>query len=325
MRVVFLVSLLAVAASACDRVTIASRGDASPDSLASLWQQVDAGTGPTNFNAVSGSSAENVVVVGDQGTILHWDGTAIVREESGTTANLRGVAVASDNLAYAVGDQGTILRRQDGLWTAEVPLTDVVLTAVWADEASACAVGEQGAVLASTAGVWSLIPNVCTEKYHSCKDNYYAITNSNDGLQVVGGMGVVSHIDISAKSISAVSIPGYMKLLAGATRAGTGAYFVGVEGGFFFRSAATSTQLEGLPPVFLRGVAVVGGEVWVVGHDGFVAKLPGGQVPATTIPTPDNRWLMSIYAASATDLWIVGRSGVILRGPPGILRDGGVP
>jgi photosystem II stability/assembly factor-like uncharacterized protein len=324
MRVVFPISLLVVAATACDRVTIASRGDASPDSLASLWQQVDAGTGPTNFNAVSGSSAENVLVVGDQGTILHWDGTALLREESGTTANLRGVAVAGDNLAYAVGERGTILRRQDGLWTAEAPLTDAVLNAAWADATSACAVGEQGVVLAATAGVWSLIPNVCTSNYHSCNDNYYAITNTDAGLQIIGGMGVVSTINISSKSISAVSIPGYLKLLSGASRAATGAYFVGVEGGVVHWSAGNAFWIQGLPPVFLRGVMVVDGDAWVVGHDGFVAKLPGGLNP-TTIPTPDNRWLMSIYAASGSDLWIVGRSGAILRGPPGIRRDGGVP
>ena len=256
---------------------------------------------------------------------MHWDGTALLREESGTTANLRGVTVANDNLAYAVGEQGTILRRQDGVWTTEAPLTDAVLNAVWADATSACAVGEQGVVVASTAGVWSLIPNVCTPNYHSCTDNYYAITNSNDGLEVIGSMGVISTIDISTKSISAVSIPGYLKLLAGATRSGTGAYFVGVEGGFISWSAGNATQVTGLPPVFLRGVAVVGGDVWVVGHEGFVAKLPGGQAPPTTIPTPDNRWLISIYAASDSDVWIVGRSGAILRGPPGIRRDGGVP
>lgn len=308
MRVVSLVPLLFVAATACDRVTVASRGDASPDSLASLWESVDAG--PTNFNAVSGSSADNVVVVGDQGTILHWDGTALLREESGTTANLRGVFVESDNLAYAVGEQGTILRRQNGVWSADVPVTSAVLNAVWSDDVSAAAVGEQGAALAFAGGVWTIIPN-------PRNDNYYAITNSNDGLYSIGSLGVVSHVNIQGKSISAVSLPGYTKLLAGATRWSTGAYFVGVDGGFFFWSAGKATKVEGLPPVFLRGVGMADGDAWVVGHEGFVAKLPGGQSP-TIIPTPDDRWLMSVYAASAADLWIVGRSGAILRGPPGV-------
>jgi len=72
------------------------------------------------------------------------------------------------------------------------------------------------------------------------------------------------------------------------------------------------------------GVSVADGDVWVVGNQGFVAKLPGGQNP-TIIPTPDQRWLVSVYAASATDLWVVGRSGAILRGPPGArgVGDGG--
>ena len=322
MRIVCLLPLLLLTA-ACDQVTVRSRGDAGADSLASLWEQVDAG--PTNFNAVSGGSASNVLVVGDQGTILHWDGTALLREESGTTANLRGLAVASDSLAYAVGEQGTILRRQDGVWTAEAPVTNAVLNAVWAEGTVACAVGEQGVALALAAGVWTLIPNVCSEKYHSCKDNYYAIANSADGLDVVGSLGVVSHIDIGAMIIGAVAIPSYTKLLAGATRFGTKAIFVGVDGGFFVWSLGTATQVEGLPPVFLRGVAPLDGDAWVVGHEGFVARMAGVQTP-TIIPTPDDRWLMSVYAASATDLWIVGRSGAILRGPPGVrgLRDGGV-
>jgi photosystem II stability/assembly factor-like uncharacterized protein len=316
MRIVFLLPLLFVAGTACDRVTVRSRGDAGPDSLASLWESVDAG--PTNFNAVSGNSANNVVVVGDQGTILHWDGTALLREESGTTANLRGVSVANENLAYAVGEQGTILRRQEGVWNAEVPLTNAVLNAVWAGVDSACAVGEQGVVLALSGGVWTLIPN-------PRNDNYYAITDSNDGLYAVGSLGVVSQVDVATRSISAAALPHYTKLLAGATRWSTGAYFVGVEGGFFFYAAGKATQasLPGSP--FLHAVAVADGDVWVVGNQGFVAKLPGGQNP-TIIPTPDDRWLVGVYAPSAADLWIVGRSGAILRGPPGVRGlDGGVP
>jgi photosystem II stability/assembly factor-like uncharacterized protein len=308
MRIVSPLSLLLVAAAACDHVTVPSHGDAGPDSLGSLWESVDAG--PTNFNAVSGSSASNVFVVGDEGTVLHWDGTALLREESGTSANLRGVTVASDNLTYAVGEQGTILRRQDGVWSADVPVTSAVLNAVWADDASAVAVGEQGIALVFAGGIWTLIAN-------TRNDNYYAITDSDDGLYAIGSLGVVSHIDIAAASISATSLPGYTKLLAGATRWAAGAYFVGVEGGFFFWSAGQATQTQGLPQVFLRGVAVSDGDVWVVGNQGFVAKLPGGQNP-TIIPTPDERWLIGVYAASAADLWIVGRSGAILRGPPGV-------
>jgi len=100
---------------------VPSRGDAGPDSLASQWEQVDAG--PTNFNAVAGSATEMCFVVGDEGTILHWDGTALLPEASGTTANLRGVAVASDTLTYAWRARHDPAR-QNGVWSADVPVTN---------------------------------------------------------------------------------------------------------------------------------------------------------------------------------------------------------
>jgi len=141
----------------------------------------------------------------------------------------------------------------------------------------------------------------------------------------VGSMGVITQIDATLTTITAASIPAYTKLLAGATRAATGAYFVGVEGGMFHYSGGAATQLQGLPNVFLHGVSMADADVWVVGNQGFVAKLPAGRIPASTIPTPDERWLISVYAANASDLWVVGRSGAILRGPPGVRGvDGGV-
>jgi hypothetical protein len=99
---------------------------------------------------------------------------------------------------------------------------------------------------------------------------------------------------------------------------------VGEDGGLVFWSAGKATR-SSVAEVFLRGVAMADSDVWVVGNEGFVAKLPNGQNPAI-IPTPDQRWLVGIYAASAADLWIVGRSGALLRGPPGVrgIGDGGV-
>jgi len=180
-------------------------------------------------------------------------------------------------------------------------------------------------VLGLTGGVWSLVPNICNDTNHACKENYYAITDSTNGLYVVGTMGVVSQVNPALTVITSAQVPGYAKVLAGATRSGAGALFVGVDGGFFTWPAGNAAKTAGLPPVFLRGVAVAGGDAWVVGHEGFVAKVTAGQSP-TTIPTPDQRWLVGVYAASASDLWVVGRSGAILRGPPGVrgVADGGV-
>jgi hypothetical protein len=71
----------------------------------------------------------------------------------------------------------------------------------------------------------------------------------------------------------------------------------------------------------------VDGNIWIVGHEGLVARSPEGG-PVTLVPTPDDRWLLGVYAAAARDVWVVGRSGLIMRGPPGERGpedDGGVP
>jgi hypothetical protein len=314
-RYTFICLVLAVAA--CDRVTSQSLRDAGTDSVAGLWEQVDAGS--VNYNAVAGSAPDNVLIVGDQGTVLHWDGIALASEASGTLANLRGVAVVDQTLAYAVGDQGTVMVRQDGAWTTLPALTDAVLNAVWASSSRAVVVGEQGTVLHAADAVWKLVPN-------SRRENYYAVTDSDQGVEVVGTLGAVMPVNRDTGALgSTTSIQGYTKVLAGATRYANGAFLVGVDGGFFFYSSNKATRITGLPDRFLRAVSVVGDTAWLVGHEGLVATGSLHGTPAL-VPTPDDRWLLGVYAASGDDVWVVGRSGLIMRGPPGVRRlDGGMP
>jgi photosystem II stability/assembly factor-like uncharacterized protein len=316
-RFCLLLMVVAIAAcAACDRVTSPSLRDGGPDSVASLWEQVDAGT--VNYNAVAASAPDNVFIVGDQGTILHWDGIALSPEASGTTANLRGVSVLDETLSYAVGEQGTILHRRDGAWLVDPPMSTAVLNATYAASTFAVAVGEQGTILLYRQGVWGQVANGRT-------DNYYAVANASDGLQVVGALGVVVHVDSGAGTIvNTASISGYTKVLAGAVPYASGSLLVGVDGGFFYWANGAATKEPNLPAnspgllpqKFLRAISVVGSTVWIVGHEGLVAT---GSLdsPMTLVPTPDDRWLLGVYAASATDVWVVGRSGLVMRGPPG--------
>ena len=317
----FCLSLMVIAlaaCAACDRLTSPSLRDGGPDSVAALWEQVDAGT--VNYNGVAGSAPDNVFIVGDQGTILHWDGIALSPEASGTTANLRGVSVVDETLSYAVGEQGTILHRQDGAWLVDPPMSTAVLNAACAASTFAVAVGEQGTILLYRQGVWGQVANGRT-------DNYYAVANASDGLQVVGALGVVVHVDPGAGTIvSTVNISGYTKVLAGAVPYSSGSLLVGVDGGFFYWANGAATHKPSLPQKFLRAISVVGSTAWIVGHEGLVAA---GDVdsPMTLVPTLDDRWLLGVYTASATDVWIVGRSGLIMRGPPRARGpgDGGAP
>jgi endo-1,4-beta-xylanase len=58
----------------------------------------------TTLRAVEMVTPQNGWAVGDQGTILHWDGTAWSRVNSPTTNDLYGVSVVSSSNVWAVGD-----------------------------------------------------------------------------------------------------------------------------------------------------------------------------------------------------------------------------
>jgi photosystem II stability/assembly factor-like uncharacterized protein len=321
MRIRFCFPLILVAFAACDRVTSPSHRDAGDDGGVATWEQIDAGA--VNFNAVAGSAPDNVFIVGDQGTILHWDGTALLPEASGTLANLRGVAVVDQTLVYAVGDQGTLLRRDNGVWVSDLPVSAAVLNAVHGTSTYAVAVGEQSTILTYSQGTWGAIADAPS-------NNYYDVSFASDGCQVVGGQGIVVRVDWAKRSVVSTSPISnsklaYTKTVAAALPYGSGSLLVGVDGGFFNWANGTATRKATLPQKFLRALSVVDGTAWIVGHEGFVVS---GPVDGTlvVVPTPDDRWLVGVYAAAANDVWVVGRSGLIMRGPPGArLLDGGVP
>jgi hypothetical protein len=338
MRSGLLLSIFLLALVGCDRLSIPIARDAGVDSLASQWERVNAGS--MNFNAVTGSAPDNVFIVGDEGTILHWNGTALVREESGTTANLRGVAVADKTLAFAVGEQGILLRRHDEVWTLEAPLTTAVLNAVCFRGDYAVAVGEQGTVLVQSQGTWTLVPN-------ARNDNYYAVADTAAGVVAVGSLGIVIQPNLEQRTVPDPPprvTNAYSKTLSGIARYASGAYIVGVDGAVFYWESGVGTRMDLMkgpegwdvpltPRKFLRAVSAIGETAWIIGHEGLVYSMEPSSSPDrfrnfTPWATPDDRWLMGVYAAAVDDLWVVGRSGLILRGPPGVrgvAKDGGAP
>ena len=73
-----------------------------------------------NLNGVSGTGVNNVLIVGDAGTALHWDGTSWqqLQPPSGPTVALRAAAAPKTNgttIAVA-GDLGTILQLTGTTW-----------------------------------------------------------------------------------------------------------------------------------------------------------------------------------------------------------------
>ena len=82
------------------------------------WTTQLAGT-PNALLADWGSAAGDVFAVGEFGTILHYDGTRWSVQTSGTTNLLNGVWGSSASDVFAVGDGGTILHYNGTSWAAQ--------------------------------------------------------------------------------------------------------------------------------------------------------------------------------------------------------------
>jgi len=72
----------------------------------------------SDLNDIWGSSSTDIYVVGDNGLILHYDGTTWIRMESGTKNNLYGVhgVAGTPPRVFAVGEKGTVLRYTGHAW-----------------------------------------------------------------------------------------------------------------------------------------------------------------------------------------------------------------
>src|SRR5690242_13730222 len=89
---------------------------------------------------VWGTSPSDVFAVGDNGTILHFDGSAWNRMVSGTSASLTKVWGASSTEVYASSPDNAILRYNGSMWsplTIPPPPPHGAMTVAWATSAIA--------------------------------------------------------------------------------------------------------------------------------------------------------------------------------------------
>ncbi|MEW5735642.1 MAG: glycosyl hydrolase [Thermodesulfobacteriota bacterium] len=111
-----------------------------------------------SINAIWGSSDQDIFAVGDQGTILHYDGSAWTGMTTKTPYNLYGVWGSAPNDVWAVGGAPpptgmetwhNIILHYDGTkWTATNPSQPFTLYGVWgADADHVWAVGAAGLIL----------------------------------------------------------------------------------------------------------------------------------------------------------------------------------
>jgi hypothetical protein len=167
--------------------------------------------------------------VGEEGTILRWNGTTWSQDPQSnqlTTAGLNAVAFASDGEGWAVGAFGTILHYQGGSWSADQldPAdagTDVTSVTVAGGQAYAIAAGN---LLARAAdGTWQRVPSSLLPSPAPPAGSLALVSGLPDGGLAIAGRSqlIVRESASSPLTYSAQSFQGIPVALA-AFRDGSG-------------------------------------------------------------------------------------------------------
>lgn len=256
---------------------------------------------------VHGNSATDVVVVGTNGTLLRWNGTAwSVLGVGGLAGNLYQVSgsAANGGRRYVVGDGG--VAQLDGITAALVstPYAPQLFGVSVDATGTAWTSGERGAVLRSADGggaTWTtnnLAPDLL--------DVWTAA--ANDAL-AVGEFGFVYRWNGS--NWTKVTVPTQATLTSVWTTT-TGEGFIGGESGTMLRLIGSSWVQMAFPSV--STVSAVwgtnGGNVYATTKAGEILRFNGS---AWTLLTTAAAPLWAVYGASAADVYAAGENGGVWR------------
>lgn len=228
------------------------------------WAPVDTGLDVPLLNWVYGFGPDDLWVVGNGGTILHWDGSAWSAIESSTTEDLWGVWGASPSDIWAVGGSGfpeataTLLHYDGAAWaTVELPTLERpgvrALFKVWGTGADdVFIVGQRGTLLR-----WD--GSTLREELVGTSDDLISVWGTGpDRVAVVGGRsnGVISVWDGTEWRTQSLSpLPGLNGIWMGDRDT---IHVVGIEGTIATVDFESLEYEEALPATFETFHAVFG-------------------------------------------------------------------
>jgi hypothetical protein len=291
------------------------------------------GTAPAiddTLQGIWGSSADDIYVVGDSGTIVHYDGASWSTVATGTTEqNLKAVWGSSGNDVWTVGDRRnvgggnyrfTIVHGTDNgsTWTDLAVTSGQNLKSIWGSSATDIwAVGDawrsgssdRYTILHTTNGgtSWTNTNTVGT----STPQTLYGVWGPNaDYVYAVGAGGRIICYT-SATSAWASMTSGTTSTLRGVWgSAWNDVYAVG-NGGIILHyggtswSAVTSSHKPLGFSADLYGVWGTGGTVYAVGEGGAVLECSDG-VNWTAMDSNSTQHLYGAWGSSTADVYAVG-------------------
>jgi len=155
------------------------------------------------------ATGDNVVVVGDSGTILQGTGLALSQVTSNTTANLLAVGGASASDVVAVGESGAIVQYNGTTWSLAASATASTLRDVWVGAGLAVAVGAQGTIVHRTSSGWTAQASPTTAElvavWGAGPNLVYAVGSDGSLLRYDGAAWVIEAALFGVTGLSAIA------------------------------------------------------------------------------------------------------------------------
>ncbi len=305
-----------VTAAASGQVTIAAETDgvygyalvtvAIPGATtATSWSGMASGS-LEDLTDVWGNSGSDVFAVGDNGTLLHYDGSAWSSMTSGTSQMLLGVWTASATDAFAVGNGAAILRYDGSSWSQMTPSTGTNLHDVWgASSHDVFAVGWNGEITHFDGSVWSNMSSGTTAAL------WGVWGASRSDVFAVGQAGTILHYDGTDWNAMTSGTTSDLNSVWGTS--GADVYAVGSNGTILhYDGSSWSSMTSGttLPLFTVWGSS--SGDVYAAGESGTIVWYNGFSWNPLTSGT--TLTILGLWGAPNPGLFTAGAGGEILFG-----------
>lgn len=277
-----------------------------------------------------GDAQGRLWAVGDQGCILHYDGTSWQPEESGTTAHLRAITKLGDGRLLAAGGDGTLLARDaNGHWQGlDCPLRSQFQSALALEDGSVLlaggryfmdANGFRGDLLLWRDGVFIKLGE--DQTFARFRD----LAPYRDGALAVGDKGQIHHIlgdrAVRLESGTSHDLLGILPLPTGEALAVGDFGTILTAAADFHQALASPATIAGAKPQWDRMESGTDRQLWgawadpasgrcyAFGEEGLVLALEAGQWE--TLPKLGDLGLRCLCTDAAGGLYAAGQLGEI--------------
>ena len=153
------------------------------------------------FKGISGSSDSNVIAVGKNGSIYHYDGSVWTQNDFVSNEELRDIEVVNSNLAFAVGKNGKVVQYDGVSWTTLPAPTGEDLGGVWAiSSTEVWVVGKKNSLYLWDGSSWldmSVVTQANVDNDRELKDawgdssSFYAVEKDGDLISLHKNWGAL--------------------------------------------------------------------------------------------------------------------------------------